>query len=151
MIFQIAVAFFALASARPDVSHLVGTQDFYLPQPDPNFGAAVYRPSGFLDYRTNTGPGGVIKIKRPVVRNGEPIVTKDFFVHTAGNDAGPQVQYEDVEYTVNPRIHYNIIFAKTPTAEGGKIDLTNVAVAPEVSFSCVPSLQLHLSEELGNI
>jgi hypothetical protein len=113
------------------VSCAYAGEDFYLPPPDPTFGGAKYRPSGYLDFRTNVGKDGVIRIKRPVVREGSPIVTKDFFVHTAPNDAGPQVQYEDVEYTVNPRIHYNILFAKAPTAEGGKIDLNNVAVAPQ--------------------
>jgi hypothetical protein len=129
--YLISTVFFTLVSARPDVSHLVAGSDYYLPQPDPQFGSAVYRPSGYLDFRTNVGPDGKIVIKRPVIKTGKPLVTKDFFVHTAPNDGGPLVQYEDVEYTVNPRIHYNILFAKAPTAEGGKIDLTNVAVAPE--------------------
>jgi hypothetical protein len=112
-----------LVCGRPDVSHLLqsGSQN----------GGLVSRPSGFLDYRSNVGPDGKTVIKRPIIKHGEPIVTKDFFIHTAPNDEGPEIQYEDVEYTVNPRIHYNILFAKAPTSSGGNISLNNVAVAPE--------------------
>lgn len=145
MYFYLLLVTLALVSARPDIGldlqsrhsggqftgNYGGSVDTYLPIPDPNYGGALYRESGFLDYRTNVGQGGVIKIKRPVIKQGEPIVTKNFFVHTAGSDSGPKIEYEDVEYNVNPRVHYNILFVKAPTAEGGKINLTNVNVAPE--------------------
>jgi hypothetical protein len=89
-----------------------------------------------LDYSSGSSGGGVARIVKPVIRHGEPVVTKSFFVHAAQDEEARGVQVEEREHVVRPRKHYNVVFIKTPLAGGSSVSSNNVNVFPEVSLYC---------------
>jgi hypothetical protein len=86
--------------------------------------------SGYLDYSTG-GSNGPATIVKPVVHEGEPVVSKSFFVHEAPVEEPEGVLVQEKPHIVHPRKHYNVIFIKTPLAGGSSISNNNVNVFPE--------------------
>jgi hypothetical protein len=88
--------------------------------------------SGYLDYSSGSAGGGVARFVKPVIRHGEPVVSKSFFVHEAPEEGATRgLEVEEKEHIVHPRKHYNIIFVKTPLAGGSSVRSNNVNVFPE--------------------
>lgn len=70
----------------------------------------------------STSSGGIKKVIRPVIKAGQPIIKKSFYVHAAPEDDEEEenVQVEDRVQTVRPEKHYKIIFIKAPTLKASK-------------------------------
>lgn len=76
------------------------------------------------------GPSGGNTIVKPVIRQGEPQITKHFYIHEAPEEP-ENTQVQEKEILVRPQKRYNIIFIKAPAPQnpfGG----SNVPIFPQV-------------------
>lgn len=96
----------------------------YLPpvgQYQPQLNAAVRpqsasfpMPAGFPGH-FQTAPLQQHRRSRPRVRiPKKPIVTKNFFIHSAPEESEDEIQEELTQLSQQPRNHYNVLFVKTP-------------------------------------
>ncbi|XP_026831622.1 uncharacterized protein LOC6552328 [Drosophila erecta] len=71
-------------------------------------------PTGF-PVNFQTAPIQQLRRARPRVRIPKrPIVTKNFFIHSAPEESEDEVQDELNQLAQQPRNHYNVLFVKTP-------------------------------------
>lgn len=93
-------------------------------------GAVEHGNSGYLDYSSGEGHHSATIVK-PVVKHGEPVVTKSFFIHQAPEEPKGSVHVVEKEHVVHPRKHYNIVFVKAPGGGSSSINNNNVNVYPQ--------------------
>lgn len=86
--------------------------------------------SGYLDYSSGGGHHTTTIVK-PVIKHGEPVITKSFFIHKAPKAPEDSVHVVEKEHVVHPRKHYNIVFVKAPTGGSSSINNNNVNVYPQ--------------------
>lgn len=67
---------------------------------------------------------------KPVYKLGEPKLTKHFYIFEAP-DEPENTRNQEKEIIVKPKIHYKIIFIKTPTG-GNAFGGSNVPIFPQV-------------------
>ncbi|SPP80408.1 probable basic-leucine zipper transcription factor Q [Drosophila guanche] len=76
--------------------------------------ASFPMPAGF-PINFQTAPAQQHRRPRPRVRIPKrPIVTKNFFIHSAPEESDDEVQDELNQLAQQPRNHYNVLFVKTP-------------------------------------
>ncbi|KAH8407049.1 hypothetical protein KR222_004771, partial [Zaprionus bogoriensis] len=76
--------------------------------------AAFPMPAGF-PVNFQTAPVQQQRRARPRVRiPKKPIVTKNFFIHSAPEESEDEIQEELTQLSQQPRNHYNVLFVKTP-------------------------------------
>lgn len=96
--------------------------------------------SGFLDFASGGGEASAAKVIRPVIKTGEPVISKSYYLHAAPDDEEVGVDFEEREHIVRPRKHYNIVFIKAPAGVGNSFSSSNVNVFPEVIFEKILNL-----------
>jgi len=84
--------------------------------------------SQVIDLSGGSSGGGVIY--KPVIRQGEPQITKHFYVHEAPEEP-ENTRVEEKVINVRPQKHYKIIFIKAPSS-GGAFGGSNVPIFPQV-------------------
>lgn len=77
------------------------------------------------------GSGGGNVVYRPVVKIGEPQITKHFYVHEAPEEE-EHVNVQEKEINVRPQKHYKIIFIKAPSGSNA-IGGSSAPVFPQVN------------------
>ncbi|XP_030559193.1 transcription factor SPT20 homolog [Drosophila novamexicana] len=86
----------------------------YQPQQQRPIAAAFPMPANF-PVNFQTAPLTQTRRSRPRVRiPKKPIVTKNFFIHTAPEESDDEIQDELQQLNQQPRNHYNVLFVKTP-------------------------------------
>ncbi|KAG5684596.1 hypothetical protein PVAND_013821 [Polypedilum vanderplanki] len=78
---------------------------------------------------TGGSSGGDRVVYKPVIKQGEPIITKNFYVHAAPEE-DENVRVEEKVQVVRPQKSYKIIFIKAPSS-GSSFNAANYPVFPQ--------------------
>lgn len=77
--------------------------------PMPNSFPYNFQATPYVQRARRTRPRSRVRIPK------RPIVTKNFFIHSAPEESEDEIQDELAQFAQQPRKHYNVLFVKAPT------------------------------------